>query len=166
MVRSRSVPSRLPARRATIADAPELTRLRRLMLLAMGTDPAGFDPAWEETAVAHFRNRLSEPDRFAAFVVDAPDRDGLAASAVGWIDRHLPSPGNPSGEVGYIASMSTDPRWRRRGHARAGLLALLGWMRERGLVVAELHATADGEPLYRSLGFTPPRTGALRLRLR
>ena len=39
--------------------------------------------------------------------------------AAGVCDRHAPGPGNPGGVQGLIFNMSTDPRCRRRGYARA-----------------------------------------------
>ncbi len=62
--------------------------------------------------------------------------------------------------------MSTDPRCRRRGYARACLDALLAWFRdETEARVINLNATGDGTALYRSFGFTEPRYPALQLRL-
>jgi GNAT superfamily N-acetyltransferase len=151
-------------RRAGAEDAGELTRLRVVMFAAMGADLSLLDEAWQTATADHFRKRLAEVDRFAAFVVDAaPGR--LAATAVGWLDRHLPSGTNLSGDMGYIANMSTAPEWRGRGCGRATLTALLDWMRSRGVQRVDLHATASGEPLYRSVGFTPPSQAALTLRL-
>lgn len=136
------------------------------MFLAMGADASLVDDGWKRATERHFEERLAEPEHFAAFVVDAPGSgDRLAATAVGWVDRHLPSGPNPSGEIGHIANMSTDPEWRGRGFGRATLSALLDWMRGRGLYQVELHATAAGEPLYRSVGFVPPRMAAMALRL-
>jgi hypothetical protein len=43
--------------------------------------------------------------------------------------------------------------------------ALVTWMRAAGIAAVDLHATRDGEPLYRSLGFTEPNTPSLTLRL-
>jgi GNAT superfamily N-acetyltransferase len=60
--------------------------------------------------------------------------------------------------------MSTDPAYRRRGYGRTTLLTLLAWLRSTGITMVDLHATPDGEPLYRSLGFTEPTDPALTLR--
>lgn len=155
----------ITVRRATEDDAGELTRLRAVMLTAMGTDPQALArEAWRAGTAAHFRERLADVERFAAFVAEA-DEPGPVACAVGWLDRHLPSPANPSGDVGYVANMSTDPSWRGQGCGRATLTALLAWMRTRGVARVDLHATEAGEPLYRSLGFTDPTLTLLSLRL-
>ncbi|MFI1332609.1 GNAT family N-acetyltransferase [Streptomyces sp. NPDC020845] len=47
----------------------------------------------------------------------------------------------------------TDPAYRRRGHSRAIMRGLLDWFREHGVARVDLRASAEGEPLYRELGF-------------
>lgn len=59
--------------------------------------------------------------------------------------------------------MSTRGRPGRRGHSRATVTALLGWLRGTGIRIVDLHATPDAEPLYRSLGFTEPTKRSLVL---
>ena len=151
-------------RRADPDDAAELTRLRVVMFTDMGRDPGLLSEDWRRRNVDHFRRRLAEVDSFAAYVVDRPEGGGLAASAVGWLNDHLIATTNPIGKVGYIANMCTDPDHRRRGYGRATLVALLDWLRSTGITTVDLHATPDGEPLYRSLGFAPPTDPALTLR--
>src|SRR5262245_10938725 len=151
-------------RRAGPDDAAELTRLRAVMFTDMGRDPGLMDEDWRRRNVAHFARRLAETDLFAAYVVERPG--GLAASAVGWLNDQLVGTANQTGRAGYIANMCTDPAYRRRGYGRATLVALLGWLRSTGITTVDLHATPDGVPLYRSLGFTQPTDQALTLRLR
>jgi GNAT superfamily N-acetyltransferase len=154
------------ARRATVADAAELVRLRGVMLASVnGADPA--PGPWQEAARETLRERLVEPAAsLAAFVVDAPEPPGaLAACAVGTIDRRLGGPGNPSGLTGYVFNVSTDPGHRRRGYSRACLEALLAWYGERGVRTVDLRASEQGEHLYRSLGFRPTSGSTLRLSL-
>lgn len=94
------------------------------------------------------------------------DRAGLlAACAVGTVEYRLPGPGNPSGEVGYVFNVVTDPAHRRRGYSRSCMAALLDWYRDRGVRTIDLRASSEGEPLYRSLGFALSRDPAMRLRL-
>ncbi|GAB4048356.1 GNAT family N-acetyltransferase [Catellatospora paridis] len=58
--------------------------------------------------------------------------------------------------------MVTDAAYRRRGFSRACMTAVLDWFAERGVSTVDLRATADGEPLYRELGFAPVSHTALR----
>ena len=135
-------------RRATVADAAELTRLRALMHEAMGT-PAD-DPAWVAACTAAFARRLVSDD-FVAFVVEEGSR--VVSCGAGWLEEHLPSPTQRDPRRGHIASMSTEPAARRRGHARAVFAALMGWFAERDVPRIDLRATDDGRPLYVSFGF-------------
>lgn len=140
-----------PLRLATPADVDELVRLRRVMLDALG---AGEGAAWEDACAAFLRETLAAGTA-AAVVADDPEAPGrLVACGVGTIDRRLPAPRNPDGLHGYIASMVTEPAWRGRGLAAGIVEELLAWLGERGVYRVDLHASRDGEPIYRRLGFT------------
>ncbi|MEU7641775.1 MULTISPECIES: GNAT family N-acetyltransferase [unclassified Streptomyces] len=148
-------------RTARPEDAAELVRLRRLMYLAMnGRADHG---SWERNAEEVARRQLAGPDpRLIGFVVDGA-ADGaaaphLAAGALGWIDERLPSPVNPTGRMGFVFNVCTDPRYRGRGYARATTEALLGRFAQQGVARVDLHATDAALPLYRSLGFTEHST--------
>ena len=109
------------------------------------------------------RERLAaEAARLAAFVVDRPDRAGLAACVVGQVDRRLPGPRDPDGLRGYVYNVATDPAYRRRGFSRACMTAVLEWFAGCGVRVVDLRASADGEPLYASLGFVRTKDPAMR----
>ncbi len=138
-------------RRAEVADAAELTRLRAEMFRAMGTDRPS--PGWAAQCERAFARRLPDVDRFAAWLVDADGR--VVCTGVGWVEEQLPSPGSPDDRRGHIASMSTDLAWRRQGHARSVLHALLAWFDGAGVGRVDLRATADGRALYESAGFRP-----------
>ncbi|HEX3787991.1 MAG TPA: GNAT family N-acetyltransferase [Pseudonocardiaceae bacterium] len=153
------------ARRATEQDAEELGRLREGMWAALNDDSTPSDSAWRQDGIYALRKRLAEPERtLTAYVVDQPDRPGgLAACVIGTIDARLPSPHNPGGQTGYVMSVSTDPEYRRRGYSRACMTALLAWFTERGITSISLNASAEGRPLYESLGFALTRDPSMRL---
>jgi GNAT superfamily N-acetyltransferase len=153
-------------RRATAADAAELVRLRGVMLGATaGPEPPG--DGWRRAALETLRSRLAGPDpMLAAFVVDRPERPGaLAACAVGTVEYRLGKPDNPTGQVGYVFNVATDPDRRRRGYSRGCVTALVDWFRHRGIRTVDLRASPEAEPLYRSLGFVRTGDPAMRLRL-
>ena len=136
-------------RRATAADAADLTRLRGHMLGAMGADVT--DPGWAPACEAALARRLAEPASFAGWLVEV---GGTAVSGgVGWVEEHLPSPGRVDGRRGHIASMSTDPQHRRQGHGGEVFRALMGWFAELGVPRVDLRATEDGRRLYEAFGF-------------
>jgi GNAT superfamily N-acetyltransferase len=61
--------------------------------------------------------------------------------------------------------VATDETYRRRGAARTIMDALVRWARERNIAFVDLHASPDGDTLYRSMGFVANRNPELRLRL-
>lgn len=153
--------SRMNARPATRDDVEEVLRLAAVMYASMGQDPT--DPRWLELARAQFTSRLGHD--LGVFVVDHPDRDGLAASAAATIATRLSGPNNLSARAAYVQWVATDSDARSRGFGRAVMTALVQWCEDNGVVYVELHATESGEPLYRDLGFTDAGPIALRHRL-
>jgi ribosomal protein S18 acetylase RimI-like enzyme len=144
-------------RRARPGDAAELTRLRGVMFESVGVSPEATD--WRQRCVDVFTARLAADDgTFAAVVAEDVARPGhVLACCVGWVEAHLPSPGNPSGRRGHVANVATNPSARRRGLGMAVLTELMAFFAEQDVVRVDLHATPMGEGLYRSLGFREPR---------
>ena len=145
-------------RRASVEDAWELTRLRRVMLKNFQEI---HDEAWEYACKDAFEEVLADQDgMIQAFVVDAGDFPGkLAACSIGMIHQRLPSPDNHSGMIGYIQNVSTDPDYRHRGYARAAVEATLEWLDGCGVPKTELSASSMGDHLYRELGFSDIQYG-------
>lgn len=138
-------------RRAQVDDAGALARLRVQMYEAwMGPIEGHWLADWE----AFFARRLAEVDCFAGFLVE---QDGeVLAGGTGHLVSWMTGPNNPTGVTGHVANMCTVEHARRQGHARAVLVAILDWFRERGVVRADLKATSTGRPLYEELGFAVP----------
>ena len=146
----------MPLRRATSDDVPDLVRLRGVMYDAMGVDHA--DPAWSASCADVLRAGLAS-GAMAAFVVEEDGR--VVAGGVGMVEQRLPGPRNPSGRHGHVQSMATDVAARGRGYGRAVFGALMDWFDSVGVSSVDLHATPDGERLYRTYGFGEPRFTAL-----
>ncbi|GAA1591118.1 GNAT family N-acetyltransferase [Kribbella karoonensis] len=151
-------------RRAGTADAESLVQLRALMLSAMGADVGGPDAPWRIGARKWFAEQLASPDTFAAYVVEDPDA-GVVAGAAGNVYAHPPGPRDVSTVRGHLYNVSTHPDFRRRGLAKACVVALVDWFRDETAVgQVELHATDDGIDLYRGLGFIESTYPTLRFR--
>ena len=151
-------------RRAVPGDEEEIQRLRHRMALdVFGMTPPALDEPNHVAALKKVRAWLEGGDQAgtACFVIDAPDGNGLAASAIGAIDERLPSQRNPSGRSGYIYGVCTDEPFRRRGYSRLVLQALIDWYTDQGIPRIELHSSEYGEPLYRELGFEETKGVAL-----
>ena len=144
-------------RLAEPADAAELARLRALMLEGLGEDPdAGTE--WREPCRRDFERRLGD-DLVAAVIPRATG--GLAACAVGVVYAALPGPTRPDGRQALLVNVVTDLDVRRRGFARACVEMVLAELHDRGVTRIELHASGEGEGMYRTLGFAAPRYPAL-----
>jgi RimJ/RimL family protein N-acetyltransferase len=157
----------IPVRQATPDDAPELVRLRGVMIASyLGDEPP--PGPWQDHAELFLRTRLAQAEgSLAAFVVERAGGPGkLAACAVGSIEYRLAGPDNPGGTTGYVFNVATDPDQRRRGYSRACLEGLVAWFAQRGVTKLDLKASPEAEPLYASLGFTRTADPAMRLRLR
>ncbi len=146
------------ARMARVEDAASIVGLARLMFESMGMDASSSE--WQDAGVSHVMSRLGVD--LAVFVVDHPSGSGLVASAAGTVSRRLPGPQNPSAMTGYIQWVATAVDFRRQGLGRLTMQGLLDWYAARGVGSLELHATPEGEPLYRSLGFGESGGRALR----
>ncbi len=145
----------------TVADIPDLVRLRRLMFEDMG---------WQDSAKLDASDRACQ--RYFARAIPAGEYHGwLAVTAAGQavasgglvIDQHPPGPGNLSGKTGYIMNVVTLPDHRRQGLARRLMDVMLAWLAERGIEQVTLHASDMGRPLYQGLGFEASNEMRLRL---
>ncbi|MFD1721710.1 GNAT family N-acetyltransferase [Amnibacterium endophyticum] len=149
-------------RLATPADSAALVRLRAEMFAAIGQDVGAEDAPWRAAARAWFEGAV---DGAALVAVAEEPGAGVVASAMAVLLPRAPSPEDPSASSAHVSQVSTLPGHRRRGHARACLRLLLDELERRGVVRADLHATAEGDALYRGLGFTEPAHPALRRRV-
>ncbi|WP_223833112.1 GNAT family N-acetyltransferase [Streptomyces venezuelae] len=146
-------------RRAVEADIPELVRLRSLLFATRDEEYFRTTPVegdWRRNLASVLQQQLTA-DAARIVVVDGADgadgADGLAACGIGTVEQWFPGPHSVTGRVGHVIGVVTDPAYRRRGHSRAIMRALLDWFGTRGASRVDLYASAQGEPLYRNLGF-------------
>ncbi|MGW0584964.1 GNAT family N-acetyltransferase [Streptomyces sp. NPDC002920] len=147
-------------RQAAEYDLVELLRLRALLFDGLDGDffhPGPADDGWLDALAVVLKEQLTA-DAVRVLVVDGADGEGgdgrLAACGIGTVEQRLPGPHLRNGRIGQVIGVVTDPAYRRRGHSRAILGDLLDWFREREVARVDLYASAEGEPLYRDLGFT------------
>ncbi|MGW1503113.1 GNAT family N-acetyltransferase [Streptomyces mirabilis] len=147
-------------RQAVEYDLVELVRLRALLFEDLGGhffSPASADDDWLDALAVVLKEQLTA-DAVRILVVDGDgDGDGdrgLAACGIATIEQRLPGPHLRNGRIGHVIGVVTDPSYRRRGHSRSIMRGLLDWFGEREVARVDLYASAEGEPLYRELGFT------------
>ncbi len=146
--------SQTPVRVATADDAAEIIRLGGLMYMSMGIAPT---VQWEADSVCRIKARMGGD--LLGWVIEGDEDDELAATALVNIWQRLPRPGISGDDSAYVQWVSTDPRYRRRGYARALMAALMDDCGTRGIEVVELHASPYGEPLYADLGYRSDNIG-------
>jgi ribosomal protein S18 acetylase RimI-like enzyme len=98
------------------------------------------------------------------FVFWIAEYDGKPIGFSGMVIRE--QPGNfeiPNGRTGYILNMFTLKEYRKNGIGAMLFQKLLEEGKSRKLDKIELHATHDGEPLYRKFGFKEPDHKALEI---
>lgn len=132
----------ISVRRATEADAPEMSRV----LIASITELCSADHHDDPAAIAAWTANKSVEGVLA--MLAAPDSEIYVADrqgtivAVGAIHADMI-------ELNYV-----DPQHRRRGVSRAVMLRLEGVLRDRGVAVARLKSTETAHDFYKALGWS------------
>ncbi|ABF42552.1 GCN5-related N-acetyltransferase [Candidatus Koribacter versatilis Ellin345] len=92
------------------------------------------------------------------------EADGKIVGGGGVVISEWPgNPGSTLAKRAMILNMFVEPEYRRRGIARALMVAMIDWCKAQGFPSVGLHASDEGRPLYESLGFGP--TNEMRLTL-
>lgn len=149
---------------ASLSDVSELVRLRIGYLTADfgALDPKQEADLWRELP-AYFELHLDYD--LLAFVARDEETNDIVCCAWLLLVAKPPSPRFPHGQTGTLFNVYTVPEHRRRGIARQVMLRLLDAARDLNLDVVELHATDDGYPLYRSLGFEDDSSTHVAMRM-
>ena len=93
----------------------------------------------------------------------AVDGSGRVAGGGGVLLGAWPAnPKDPCTERAVILNVYTEPEFRKRGIARQVMVTILEWLKQKGFRAVNLHASAEGRPLYEKLGFEA--TNEMRLK--
>ena len=148
-------------RKATEDDIPELVRQRRLMFESMGFDDLHKLQSTSELSSKFFLEQM-QSNKFYGWVA-ITKKGRIACNAGVIIDHHSPEPNNLTGKIAYIFNLYTLPEFRRQGIARKIMETILEWTNEKTISIVTLHATDDGEKLYKSIGFASSREMRLNI---
>lgn len=107
--------------------------------------PAGLREANERWIVEHLGRE------FAAWIADL-DGKPVASAGLLWF-AHPPGAANAGGLEAYIVNVYTRPEARRMGLARRLVERAVDEARAAGVRRIWLRASAEGRPLYESMGF-------------
>ena len=137
-------------RPATTADLPLIVFQRRAMFEEMGIRDRSALDAMNAAFAAWMKGRIERGEYRGWFVTD--DRGAVLAGAGMWLQESSPSPHDSSTRRAYVMNVYTAPEYRRQGHARRLMEAVMECVREQGIRTVALHASDAGRALYESLG--------------
>jgi GNAT superfamily N-acetyltransferase len=145
-------PNRISYRRATSADIDTLVDMRVRFLNEMYDHPDDEETDELRSSLRDYFAASIGDERFVAWLAE---RDGETVGSSGMVVWQLPGRygGLVSGEIGYILNLYTIPEARKGGICTRLLDELIEEGRRRGLAYFHLHATRDGENIYRRAGF-------------
>ncbi len=131
------------------------------MYEAMGHTDAALLEGVVRVSELYFRAALAN-GKYRGWLAET--EDGRVAGGAGVVINDWPAhPRETRALRVWILNMYVEPEFRRRGIARRLMETMIGWCREAGFVNVSLHASAEGRPLYESMGFVP--TNEMRLEL-
>ena len=148
-------------RPADVSDMECILRHRTAMFREMGFTGEACLEQIRTVSEAYLREALVTGAYRGWMAVTA---QGSVAGGGGVVITHWPGyPGAPEPKRAWILNIYTEPEFRRRGIARSLLQLMVQWGREQGYPFISLHASAEGRPVYESLGFVT--SSEMRLKL-
>lgn len=147
-------------RLATIADIATIAHHRAQMFIDMGTMPEALRTSLVDATTDYLATALpaGEYVGWLAVPADAPAQviAGAGIQHRRILPRVVDRPTGPAvmdGREAIVINVYTDPAWRRRGVAGALMTRLIDDVRAMPVQRLVLHASAEGRPLYETLGF-------------
>jgi GNAT superfamily N-acetyltransferase len=138
-------------RRAVAEDAATLADLRlRFALELSGEQPEAMRAALRKQLAGFFLKATS--DNTCISILAEYDGEVVGIGTVHLRDM-AGNFRNPTGKWGYIMNMYTVPEFRKKGICSEILNQLIIEARKAGTTAFELHATAEGAPVYLKGGF-------------
>ena len=148
-------------RRAGQDDIAQLTTLRMAYLEAdHGVLEAEIYETIAQRLPSYFLRHL-ERDCFA-YVAEAEDGE-LIASALLVVSEKPANLSFPTGRIGTVLNVYTQPQYRRQGNAEVLMRMLMYDASAMELDYIELKATEQGAALYEKLGFCPKNSDYLEM---
>jgi len=145
------------------ADDDAILTRHYLALWENGTPPDHFRADAETRTLAYIAEARAEW-RLGAFIAEEGS-EAAGSAACQLFPSPYPDIVAPEHRLfGYIWSVYVDPRFRRRGIARALCERAIAYLDTLGCTTVVLHASEAGEPLYEQLGFELGREMRLKLR--
>jgi GNAT superfamily N-acetyltransferase len=151
------MPDSFSIRRANQKDAEIIAWHRARMFQDMGEVSGEAFEILRTKTRALIKEWLENGD-YAGWLASPADKPDLIVAGGGiQLQPILPRPLSPSkigeGRQGTIVNVFTEPEWRRRGIGSLLMKEIIAWSRGEGLERILLHASEEGRPVYKKLGF-------------
>jgi GNAT superfamily N-acetyltransferase len=149
-------------RRGTLDDTQALVDLRVRFLNELLNHPENNETrVVRKSLLEYFTEAIPSRD----FVAWVAEYGGKIVATSGMVVWRIPARYGAveSGKLGYLLNFYTIPEARGKGIATRLLNELIEEAKSMGLRYVHLHASKDGEPIYRKAGFVEPKMPELKL---
>lgn len=156
---------RVEYRRANVSDVKVLVDYRIRFLNELYHHPEDSETQVLREALQEYFSEAIPSNSFIAWLAEC---DGKVVGTGGMVVWQIPGryEGLESGRAGYILNMYTIPEARRKGICTRLLKQLIREAKSLGIRYLHLHASKDGEDIYKKAGFVDPDQPELKLRLK
>lgn len=156
--------NKITLKRATKSDINTIIEYRIDFLSEAYGNPSLELESYLIKSLRKYLTKSLEDDTFISWIAEY---EGKSIGFSGMVIRE--QPGNfeiPNGRTGYILNMFTVKSYRNNGIGTLLFQKLIDEAKQKHLDKIELHATKDGEPIYKKFGFTEPHDKELELILK
>jgi GNAT superfamily N-acetyltransferase len=151
-------------RRATLNDVAALVDYRVRFLNELHSHVEDDETKLIRESLHRYFTRSIPSGEFIAWIAELNGKIVATSGMVIWQKPAIYG-GVESGRLGYLLNFYTVPEARRKGIATRLLKELIKEARLMGLKYLHLHASKDGESIYRKAGFVEPQMPELALKL-
>ncbi|WP_235822184.1 GNAT family N-acetyltransferase [Gottfriedia luciferensis] len=138
--------------KVSLEHIDKIISLRLALLKELGELKSAEEVYLIETSTREYLNTALSKNEFISYMVEM---DGLPVSISGMVlFKRPPYLENLQGIEAYILNMYTVPKYRGKGFARRLLEQCIDECKKCGVKRIWLHASEDGAPLYKKMGFT------------
>lgn len=155
--------SKILLRKATISDIDILIEYRFIFLSEAQGDYGKVQTMILRESLKQYFTKSLKNNSFISWIAEYESK---AIGIGGMVIRE--QPGNfeiPTGKTGYILNMFTLKEYRNNGIGTLLFQKLIEEAKRMNLDRIDLHATRDGEPIYKRFGFTEPHDKVLEFNL-
>lgn len=143
-------------RKAGKSDIDELVRIRSIFLEEYDRENHLNNKENVNKEVEKYLQKFMDTEIFTGFVAEK-DGEIVGTSAIAFYDI-LPAALYMNGKLGYISNVFVFPEYRKQGIAKKLFELAVNEGLDRNCSKLTLHASKDGEPVYKKFGFVKTAT--------